>query len=129
MGKEEIINKEKVIENAKKELVMIEKQLLDTEKFLEIGKREYDLKCSNHEVALENYKIIKPTWAFEEDQRYLANTRELSLIGFERFKIKTEEQIKKQEDLIKALNEQIASHLVYIKSLESDLKEGVKEDE
>jgi hypothetical protein len=129
MGKEEKINKEQALKNAKKELVMIEKQLLDTEKFLEMGKKEYKLKCDNHEVALKNYKIVRPTWAFEEDQAYLDNMKEMSLIGFERFKLQTEDKIREQEKLVETLNEQIASHLLYIKKLETELQEGVNEDE
>jgi hypothetical protein len=128
MGNEEKLNKEKVLENAKKELAMIEKQLLDTEKFLELGKKEYELKCANHEVALKNYKIVRPTWAFEEDQAYLDNMREMSLIGFERFKLQTEDKIREQEKLVESLNEQIAGHILYINKLESEL-EGVKENE
>lgn len=123
-GKEqEKANKEKALMNAKKEVEMIKEQRLKVQKSLETTKKEFDIKCRNHEVALRNYKIIKPTWAFEEDPEYLANMKELSLLGFEKFKEEQEAKIKQHEDTFVSLDNQEKSQLEYIETLEKELKE------
>ena len=123
-GKEqEKANKEKALLNAKKEVGMIKEQRDKVQKSLEVTKKEFDIKCRNHEVALKNYKIIKPTWAFEEDPEYLANMKELSLLGFEKFKEEQELKIKQHEDTFVALDNQETSQLEYIETLERELKE------
>lgn len=123
-GKEqEQANKEKALSNAKKEVVMIKEQRLRVQKSLDIMSKEFEIKCRNHEVALNNYKILRPTWAFEEDPAYLANMRELSLIGFERFKEEQELKIKQHTDTFVTLDNQEVSQLEYIESLEKELKE------
>lgn len=123
-GKEqEKANKEKALLNAKKEVEMIKEQRDKVQKSLEVTKKEFDIKCRNHEVALKNYKIIKPTWAFEEDPEYLANMKELSLLGFEKFKEEQELKIKQHEDTFVALDNQETSQLEYIETLERELKE------
>jgi hypothetical protein len=125
-GKEqEQANKEKALSNAKKEILMIKEQRIKVQKSLDILKKEFEIKCKNHEVALKNYKILRPTWAFEEDPEYLANMRELSLIGFEKFKEEQEMKIKQHTDTFVALDNQEVSQLEYIESLEKELKEMI----
>lgn len=123
-GKEqEKANKEKALLNAKKEVEMIKNQRLKVQKSLEALKEEFKIKCDNHEVALRNYKIVRPVWAFEEDPEYLENMKKLSLIGFEKFKEKHEADIKQHTDTFVSLDNQETSQLEYIETLEKELKE------
>lgn len=125
MGKEELVNKEKTLSNAKKELKGMEEQLVNTEKFLELGKREYELKCANHGIAIGEYEIVRPVWKFETNKEYLDNMKEISEINFERFKLDTEGKISSQESNVETLKTQIEERKSTIAKLEKEV-EGLK---
>lgn len=123
-GKEqEVENLKKSLSNAKTELEKSKAQLESAYEDLKDFKEEFDLKCANHEVALKNYKIVKPVWAFEEDPEYLENMRKLSLLGFKRFKEETQRKLEQRNKTIEDIKSQISSQESYIKGLEEELGE------
>jgi DNA mismatch repair ATPase MutL len=128
-------NEQLLLQNKQSNRTQWEKELSDQEKQLRILaeaigmlKRHNDLQNINNEIALrpENYKINKPTWKFEENEEYMKNHREITMINHTLKQMEFENVIRQREldqkrvkEQYDGLKEAYDKLLVEIKDMES----------
>lgn len=80
----ELQNKERHLGNIERELGLAYKQLPDIKLRQEMLEREMDLTNKQVSIALDHFKIIKPTWEFETTEEYHTILKELNKLNHEK---------------------------------------------
>ena len=99
-----------------KEVKSQELQLENIKKIMKIFDEQRQLQLDNSEIMFSKYKLLKPTWEFETDEKYISNHKRLQELALEAKEMELdavvisrnadyERILKQKEDLQKELTE------------------------
>lgn len=91
----------------------------------EIVLEQYALQKENSDTAVkpENFKLLKPTWKFEEDPAYIERHRQITILGNKLKFMEQETQLKQFEANEKTLNSQYNDLKVRLDKLNAEIAE------
>lgn len=99
-------NKEKHLENLNREIKTVDEQLKELNTRLVLLEKEKDLVASNHKIINKNFKLLKITWAFEEDPEYIENTRKINQITLDKKMLDYATQLDRMKNMVESVEKQ-----------------------
>lgn len=97
------------IENLKREQEDIKKAIKGIEDRKKLVSRSIELEKEKRQIILDNFKILKPNWAYEDQERYLEIMKEQLQISWQIKDEQTEGEKSQVESQAKSYQEQLQS--------------------
>lgn len=120
----ELISLKRDLENANRELDLNRNQI-DTLKIRrDFLKREMDLVEKQTMVAMNHWKLLKPTWEFEQLEEYVELGKEFAKLNFEKKMYEHQQQLENFNKLIDSVEQQYQAVLEHRDNLQTKLDEG-----
>jgi hypothetical protein len=105
----EKISLERDLSNANRELELNSGQMESMNLKRGFLVREIELVKAQTKLAMKNWKLIKPTWAFEDDPEYVELGRQFAQLNFEKKMFEYNNALEQTDRLIESIKEQYKS--------------------
>lgn len=116
-------NKLKNINNYQKEIANITAHKEDLIQKLKLFKAKTELQEKNYKIIIDNFKYLKPTWAYEEIPEYIENIKELNVLSMEENRMMWKTQENNMIQGMASADEQIKSLKEATVKIETELTE------
>jgi peptidoglycan hydrolase CwlO-like protein len=105
----ELQNKERHLANLNREIDLATRQIPDIKVRQDMMDKEIELTNKQVEIALNHFKIIKPTWEFETTEEYHVVLKELNKLNHEKKMMEFGMLKMRLQEQVNAVNAQLES--------------------
>lgn len=125
----ELERKTRMRDNLKREQEMFIQQIPELQKRLEIHDKTVEILKDNNRIMQENFRFLKPTWAYEGDPEYIENVRKLNVLSFEKAMMDWDAQRLNMSNTLKSAQEQVEASIERMNVLNEEIETLTKEEE
>lgn len=117
-------NKKGALENAQRELKQYAEAKAHTQKMLDFVKRRIELNKKLFPVVNDNLRNLKPNYAFEELEEFIAIKKELNTLDNDSEVYKMQKEVTQLETQLASFDREIETHTKTVEQLSKEIGES-----